>query len=68
MQVGVKISLTKKGCNGLTYAMNYITHNDIKRYDEIIEVAPDCKVIVDSKAIMALLGTEMSFIENDLGS
>jgi Fe-S cluster assembly iron-binding protein IscA len=37
MQVGVKISLTKKGCSGLSYSMEYVRDEQIKKFDEVIE-------------------------------
>jgi iron-sulfur cluster assembly 1 len=65
--VGVKISLTKKGCSGLAYSMDYIRNEHIKKFDEVVEEA-GIKVVIDSKAVMALIGTEMTFEENELGS
>jgi iron-sulfur cluster assembly accessory protein len=65
--VGVKISLSKKGCSGLGYNMDYIRQDQIKKFDEIIEEG-GIKVVVDNKAIMALIGTEMNFVEDELGS
>lgn len=47
--------------------MDYIRQDEIKKFDEII-VEDDIKVVVDSKAIMALIGTEMNFVEDELGS
>ena len=40
--------------------MNYIKEEEIKKFDEVIE-EQGIKVVVDSKAIMALIGTEMNF-------
>ena len=57
--------MTKKGCNGLTYAMNYV--KDFNKFDEVVE-KDSFKLIIDSKALMALVGTEMDFVESDLGS
>jgi iron-sulfur cluster assembly accessory protein len=61
----VKISLTKKGCNGLSYAMNYV--KSAGKFDEVVN-REKFKVIIDSKALMALVGTEMDYVENELGS
>lgn len=49
--------MTKKGCNGLTYSMNYISQDSMKKFDEVVELDNGIKVIIDSKAIMAILGT-----------
>lgn len=67
MQVGVKISLSKKGCSGLAYNMDYIREDQIKKLDEVVE-EEGIKVVIDNKAVMALVGTEMSFETNELGS
>jgi Fe-S cluster assembly iron-binding protein IscA len=53
----LKIGLTKKGCNGLTYSMNYIGQEGMKKFDEVVDIDNGIKVIIDSKAIMAILGT-----------
>ena len=45
--------------------MNYV--KNCNKFDEIIE-KPQFKLIIDNKALMALVGTEMDFVENDLGS
>ena len=48
--------------------MNYCkSKDDVKKLDEIIE-DKGVRVIVDSKAFMAVVGTEMDFIENQVGS
>lgn len=41
--------------------MDYIRQDQIKKFDEIIEEG-GIKVVVDNKAIMALIGTEMNFV------
>jgi Fe-S cluster assembly iron-binding protein IscA len=42
--------------------MNYVAKPD--RFDEIIE-EEDVKVIIDSKALMALVGTELDYVITD---
>jgi iron-sulfur cluster assembly protein len=61
-KVGLKISLTKKGCNGLTYNMNYVNQDSLKKFDEIVDLHNGVKVIIDSKAIMAIVGTELDYV------
>lgn len=59
--MGLKISLTKKGCNGLTYNMNYVNQDSMKKFDEVVDLKNGVKVIIDSKAIMAIIGTELDY-------
>ena len=39
--------------------MNYI--KSYQKFDEVVE-KPNFKVIIDNKALMALVGTEMDFV------
>lgn len=45
--------------------MNYV--KDYSKFDEIVE-KQNFKLIIDSKALMALVGTEMDYVESDIGS
>ena len=47
--------------------MNYAEDKDIGKLDEIIE-DKGVRVIVDSKALLFLVGTEMDFIDNEIKS
>ena len=45
--------------------MNYV--KSPAKFDEVIP-RNQFKLIIDSKALMALVGTEMDYVENELGS
>ncbi|HEV2571553.1 Fe-S cluster assembly scaffold SufA [Methylocella sp. CPCC 101449] len=61
LRVGVK----NGGCAGMSYTMDWT--NEIGRFDEVVE-AKGVKVIVDPKAVLFLLGTEMDFKVDKLSS
>jgi iron-sulfur cluster assembly protein len=56
--IGVRVGVKTGGCAGMSYIMEYA--KEIKPNDEIIEDR-GVKVLIDPKAIMYLLGTEMDF-------
>ena len=49
----------------MSYTMNY--EKQKSKFDELIE-KDDIKVLVDNKAVMFLVGTELDFVESDLKS
>lgn len=42
--------------------MNYITNENLKKFDEVVDLDNGIKVVIDSKAIMAILGTELDYV------
>lgn len=63
--LGVRIGTKTKGCNGMTYTMEFAEKP--REYEEIIDLG-DIKILIDPKAIMFLMGTEMDYKETDLES
>lgn len=62
---GIKVGVRSRGCSGLSYTIEYA--DDISKFDEVVE-REELKVIIDPKAVMFLLGTEMDFVEEQLKS
>ncbi len=63
--VGVRIGVESGGCAGMSYVMEYAKETNLN--DEIIE-DKGVKVLIDPKAIMYLLGTEMDYKKEELSS
>ncbi len=56
--VGVRVGITKGGCAGMEYTMEYA--DAVRPTDEEIE-DKGVKLLIDPKAVLFLLGTEMDF-------
>ena len=63
--IGVRVGVKSGGCAGMSYIMEYATN--IKPNEEVIE-DKGVKVLIDPKAIMYLLGTEMDYKEEKFSS
>ena len=63
--VGVRIGVATGGCAGMSYVMEYA--KEVKQNEEIIE-DKGVKVLIDPKAIMYLLGTEMDYKKEKFSS
>ena len=63
--IGVRVGVKSGGCAGMSYIMEYA--NDIRPNEEIVE-AKGVKVLIDPKAIMYPLGTEMDYKKEDFSS
>jgi len=63
--VGVRGGVSSGGCGGMSYVMEYAKRTNPN--DEVIE-DKGVKVLIDPKAIMYLLGTEMDYKKEELSS
>jgi iron-sulfur cluster assembly protein len=63
--VGVRVGITKGGCAGMSYQMDLAT--EVAHGDEVVD-AHGVRVLVDPKAVMYLLGSEMDFVVDKLSA
>ena len=62
---GVRVGVTNGGCAGMSYTMNYA--ESAGALDEVME-DQGVKIFIEPKAILFLIGTELDFETNKLGS
>ncbi|KAJ3879326.1 hypothetical protein F5051DRAFT_496063 [Lentinula edodes] len=61
----IRIGVRNKGCAGLSYHLEYVEKPE--KFDELVE-QDGVKVIIDSKALFSIIGSEMDWHEDALSS
>jgi len=62
---GLRVGVKNGGCAGMEYTMEWAKEQG--RFDEVVE-QDGARVLIDAKAVMFLLGTEMDFQTTTLKS
>ena len=63
--VGVRVGVKNGGCAGMAYTMEYAER--VEKFDEVVE-DKGVRVLIDPKAVLFLLGTEMDWKVGKLSS
>jgi iron-sulfur cluster assembly protein len=63
--LGIRIGVRTRGCSGNAYTLEFA--DQLNPLDEVVTLG-DIKVIVDPKAILFLVGSEMDFVEEKFQS
>ncbi len=63
--VGVRVGVKNGGCAGMTYTMEYA--EEVGKADEVVE-DKGVRVLIDPKAVLFLLGTEMDYKSDKLSA
>ena len=61
----VRVGVKNGGCAGMAYTMEYA--DQVGPLDEVIE-DKGVRILIDPKAVMFLIGTEMDFVREKLGA
>jgi iron-sulfur cluster assembly protein len=59
----IKVGVRNRGCSGLAYHLEYVDKPG--KFDETVE-QDGVKVLIDSKALFSILGSEMDWAEDKL--
>lgn len=62
---GIRIGVRSKGCSGMSYTLEFADAQ--QPLDEVVETG-GVKLLIDAKASLFLIGTEMDYVEEKLKS
>ena len=63
--IGIRIGVRSKGCSGMSYTLEFADAQ--QPMDEVVETA-GVKLLIDPKASLFLIGTQMDYVEEKLKS
>jgi len=61
----IRVGVRNKGCAGMSYHLEYVEKPE--KFDEVVE-QDGVRVLIDSKALFSIIGSEMDWHEDRLSS
>ncbi|HEY5209674.1 MAG TPA: iron-sulfur cluster assembly accessory protein [Stellaceae bacterium] len=63
--LGIRVGIKSRGCSGMTYTLEYADEKG--RFDELVH-DKGVTILIDPKATMFIIGTEMDYVDDKLQS